>query len=286
MKKTVLFLSIVFAFILASCQKEEPNPEGLFHLTAGTVAPAEIAMGTHSLEASFNGYARWLEVGVIGNYDYIEFSDQRLPNWIQVSADKKSFRMEFDENDGDTPREFTLYFSVCKGTKKEASFVTVNQGIITEEDMIKTEKEAVKNYLRKFDVIDHLPPLADIQPGSVSPFYQLDENGDVYMQVVKFGDGPAATDGQTVFFRFLRYDLLEYKKNGVLPKGNGNLGTTDAPYSLIVGTPSNYGYALQLPLRYALPLGSEVNLVITSAAGPVAEQPSHIPYLYNVIYEK
>ena len=56
-------------FILTACSSDEPELD-LFHLTMGTEADADLAMGLHSAEVTINGYARWIDVGLVGDFDY------------------------------------------------------------------------------------------------------------------------------------------------------------------------------------------------------------------------
>ena len=70
----------------------------------------------------------------------------------------------------------------------------ITQHPCTLEDMKKTEQRAMKKYLSKFDVVDQLPAISDIQVGSVAPFYKLNSEGTVYMQVVRIGSAPAASE--------------------------------------------------------------------------------------------
>ncbi len=147
----------------------------------------------------------------------------------------------------------------------------------------------MKKYLSKFDVIDQLPAIGDIQVGSVAPFYKLNPEGTVYMQVVRMGAGPAATADEQIYFRFLRYNLLYYLENGVLPnsQGNGNSLTQDVTYfELGSDKPSTlqWGAAIQMPMLLGLPDDSEVNLVAASEAGFAGETNSVTPFLYNIRY--
>lgn len=111
------------------------------------------------------------------------------------------------------------------------------------------------------------------------------------MQVVKMGAEPAATNGETIYFRFLRYNLLSYLENGVLPNGQGNLNSvTQDVTSFVLGSdkPSTtqWGTAIQMPMLLGLPVDSEVNLVVASEAGFTSEISSVIPFLYNIRYFK
>lgn len=288
-KKILLFL--IFPFLLAACNN---TPESdLFHLTLGTEADADIAMGLQSAEITINGYARWIEVGMVGDIDSYTVSDA-IPDWLKVSeaemiTTKHQFRINVSELVDAESRIGKVVFTVFKGNRSQTGSITVIQNPCTLEDLKKTERRAMNKYLSKFDVVEALPSIPEIQVGSVAPFYKLDSDGSVYMQVVRMGTEPAASRGEKIFFRYLRYDLLYYLDNGVLPPGQGNANSmTDNPAFFEMGSDdpatTRWGTALQLPMQLGLPVGSEVNLVVAAEAGPESEINNVIPFLYNIRY--
>ncbi len=293
MYKKFLFL-VFLPFILTACNNDEPELD-LFHITLGTEADAEIGMGLHSAELTINGYARWIEVSIVGDIDSYTISDD-IPDWLTISNSEminvpNCFRINVSALSGDESRIGKIGFTVFKGGKSQTGYITVTQNPCTLEDLKKTELRAMKKYLSKFDVVDVLPAINDIQVGSVAPFYKLNPEGTVYMQVVKMGAEPAATNGETIYFRFLRYNLLSYLENGVLPNGQGNLNSvTQDVTSFVLGSdkPSTtqWGTAIQMPMLLGLPVDSEVNLVVASEAGFTSEISSVIPFLYNIRYFK
>ncbi len=121
-------------------------------------------------------------------------------------------------------------------------------------------------------------------------YYQLDEDGNVFMQVVRAGSGPKATDDQLIFFRFTRYDLFNYS-DGSLGTGEGNDGDLSAgAASFLFNNYQQYssyqwGTGLQMPLRF-LPVDCEVNLVVKSQQGVYDEIAAVQPFLYKVRYFK
>lgn len=291
MKKLLNFLLTLV--LLSACSSNEPNVE-LFHLTLGTESEAKVAMGIHSAEITFNGYARWIEVGIVGDFDSYSLSGN-IPEWMSISESDISIPNRFKINvsalEGDKSRVGVVSFTVFKGHKSETGEVTIIQNPCTLEDLKKTEKRAMRKYLSKFDVIDNLPAINDIQVGSVAPFYKLTPDSTVYMQVVKKGIEPSATDGENIYFRYLRYNLLSYMEDGKLPIGQGNLNslTQDVTFFTLGSENPNttqWGSAIQMPILLGLPVDSEVNLVVASEAGFSSEINSVIPFLYNVRYFK
>lgn len=287
-----LFLCLTLPLILTACRNDEPDPD-LFHLTLGTEADADIAMGITSAEITINGYARCIDVGIVGDYDSFTLSDD-IPDWMEISREgifdvPNSLRINVSALGGADSRTGKIGFTVFKGKRSQSGTITVTQNPCTLDDLKKTEQRAMKRYLSKFDVVDKLPAISDIRVGSVAPFYKLDAEGTVYMQVVSMGTSPAATRGEKVHFRFIRYSLLYYLENGFLPEGQGNANDlTASPAFIEVGSDApattQWGTAIQMPLLLGLPLGSEVNLVVASSAGFTPEIASVIPYRYNLRY--
>ncbi len=158
-------------------------------------------------------------------------------------------------------------------------------------DLLKDENKAVNNYLSDQEVISEIPSDSIFEYGVDAPYYKMDDDGNIYMQVIKPGskDNMAKND-QLIYFRFTRYDLFSYS-NGVLPEGWGNANDFDykntefrfGNYSL--PSSSQWGTAIQLPLYY-LGIDCEVNLVIKSQYGYTDEISNVIPFLYNVRYFK
>jgi len=158
-------------------------------------------------------------------------------------------------------------------------------------DLLNDENKAVNVFLADQRVINEIPSDSVFEYGEDAPFYRLDEDGNIYMQVIKPGDRDnKVTDDQLIYFRFIRYNL-NYYADGQLPEGTGNANDFDyintsfrfANYSL--NSSSKWGSGIQMPLYY-LGIDCEVNLVIKSQYGFTDEISSVIPYLFNVRYFK
>lgn len=158
-------------------------------------------------------------------------------------------------------------------------------------DLLKDENVAVNNFLADQRIESEIPEDSIFEYGLNAPYYKLDDDGNVYMQVIKPGskDNMAQND-QLVYFRFTRYNLFGYS-DGVLPEGFGNANDFDYRNTqfrfgnYVLPSSSQWGTALQLPLYY-LGIDCEVNLVIKSQYGYVDEISDVVPYLYNVRYFK
>lgn len=285
-----LFFLIFLPFLLIACSKDELES---FHITLDTEADAVIGMGLHSAEVTINGYARWIEVGIVGNIDSYTLSDN-IPDWLTISNSEmvtvpNCFRINVSALSGNDPRIGKVGFTVFKDGKSQTGFITVIQNPNTPEDMKRTENIAMKKYLSGFNVVDVIPAINEIKVDSVAPFYKLNPEGTVYMQVVKMGAEPVATSGEKIYFRYLRYNLLSYLENGALPDGQGNLNSATQDVSFFeLGSdkPSTiqWGAAIQMPMLLGLPVGSEVNLVVASEAGLTSEISSVTPFLYRIRY--
>jgi hypothetical protein len=160
-------------------------------------------------------------------------------------------------------------------------------------ELLTSESHYVNNYLADHRVTNTIPTdtTFEFEVGEDAPYYRMDEDGNVYMQVVKAGTRTAdnyAKDNEVIFFRFTRYDLSSYA-DATLPEGEGN--EVDMSYlnawfrmnNFTLESSYQWGAGIQLPLSY-LPIDCEVNLVIKSQYGLYDEMSYVTPYLYHVRY--
>lgn len=157
-------------------------------------------------------------------------------------------------------------------------------------ELLTQENHYVNNFLADQRVDNTIPTDTNFvfETGPKAPYYRLDEDGNIYMQVVNPGTkGNYAKDDQIIYFRYTRYPLSSYK--GVLTDGDGN--ENDMSYSSTWFRFENYtlqssyqwGVGIQMPLKF-LPIDCEVNIVIKSQYGWYSETTYVIPFLYSLRY--
>ncbi|MBD5353189.1 MAG: DUF4827 domain-containing protein [Bacteroides sp.] len=171
-------------------------------------------------------------------------------------------------------------------------------------DLLKDENQAVNAYLAGFPVIGSIPAdsvfistqeimetqgLSREEAELLTPFYRMDEDGYVYMQVVNPGlTDVKAEENQLIYFRFTRYNLKAwYEYDTWSPSGNAtDLGTNTTSFrykNTTLQSTTQWGEGIQVPLEF-LTLGCEVNIIIKSYMGPEDEITNVYPYLYKVRY--
>lgn len=167
----------------------------------------------------------------------------------------------------------------------DSVFIT-RYGLAEEMMQAKGITPSASNYNREFsNALDSMMYHPEID----APFYRMDEDGDVYMRVVKTGDmndRPQYND--LVYLRLTRYNLQDY--DGSLPDGYGNAYDVASATTIRFQNESSQSYTqwgegIQLPLTY-LGYGSEVEIVVRSRKGPNDEIGIVIPYLYVIRYFK
>lgn len=159
-------------------------------------------------------------------------------------------------------------------------------------DRLNEERNAVNAYLANHRVVMSVPEDTIFEVGENAPFYRVDPDGNVYMQVLSSGDrvNDRAKTGEPIYFRFTRYNLATWYANGTLePLSDGNEYTMSSnPCSFnykdyTLPSSSQWGYGLQYPLLF-LGVECEVNLVIKSQYGFTNEISYVTPFLFHVRY--
>ncbi len=151
------------------------------------------------------------------------------------------------------------------------------------------ENTYTNNFLADQRVELSIPADTVFEVGPDAPYYRLDEDGTLYMQVLNAGTkGNMVEDNEQIYFRYTRYALDNYK-DGELPTGTGNNITLSPAWfrfnNFSINTSYQWGQGVQIPLHY-LPVDCEVNIVIKSQMGVIDEQSQVQPFLWRLTYER
>ena len=160
-------------------------------------------------------------------------------------------------------------------------------------ELLREEEKAVNWFLASQNVYQDLPDdpkdlITCEEAGEDAPFYRMDIDGYVYMQVVTANFDEMVDEGDLVYFRFSRENIT-YMYQGLpqTPEGNSDYltaGSTSFIYkNRTLSTSTRWGTGIQMPLKY-MGYNSEVNLVLRSYYGFYEEQSSCVPYLINLRY--
>lgn len=158
-------------------------------------------------------------------------------------------------------------------------------------ELLTEETHAVNNFLADQRVTNEMPTDTNFvfETGPNAPYYRLDEDGFMYMQVIDPGTkGNYVKDDETIFFRYTRYNLQLYADK-TLPDGEGN--ELNMSYqncwfrydNYLLQSSYQWGKGIQAPLKY-LPVDAVVNIVIKSQYGFYAETSYVVPFLYRLRY--
>ncbi len=158
-------------------------------------------------------------------------------------------------------------------------------------DRLNEERNAVNAYLANHRVVMSIPEDSIFEVGPNAPFYRIDPDGNVYMQVLNAGDrvNDRAKKSEPIYFRYARYNLLTWYADGTWNVTSGNENTMDAVscsfnYSdYTLPSSSQWGYGLQYPMIF-LGVECEVNLIIKSQYGFTSEISYVTPFFYHVRY--
>lgn len=168
-------------------------------------------------------------------------------------------------------------------------------------ELLRDEEHAVNWYLANYNVALDLPEdskdlltaetIVDGKPlGENAPFYKIDAEGYVYMQVVRARFSDPVDEGDLVYFRYERESILDmFNDIQTTPGGNSEFlpnGAQSFVYrNTYLPSTTKWGTGVQMPLQY-MGYDSEVNLVLKSYYGFTEEQAFCVPYLINIRYFK
>lgn len=156
-------------------------------------------------------------------------------------------------------------------------------------DLLNDELHAVNYFLAKQQIINEIPADTVFVCGENAPFYRIDDEGNLYMQVINPGTKTnKVKDNELIYFRYTRYNLLAFMRDGTWTGEGNSLNASASPTSFrfnnyTLSSSSAYGSGVQAPLKY-LGVDCEVNLVIRSQYGISEEIAAVTPYLYNLRY--
>lgn len=290
MNKFIVLLSIICTVLFTSCGNDNEPDDNILNYTLTCKDAENITISDNGHEASIstrgnNSY----ELSIAGDFSNIVF-DSYLP-WAEASHHNNIITVAVTSpKDGENESGY-IKFTVFNDSKSASGKIYLTYRKTTYDDLRNEERDAINFFLKDQIVASTTPSnIAQFQVGTEAPFYWLDDEHNVAVRIVSMGNGGIPENGETVYFRFERWNLLEYFKTGVLPPSTGNASSIDdSPASLIVNdylTPSSaqWGKGLQMPLLRGIPYGSQLLLVVASPSGLTSEQSSVVPFLYNIRY--
>lgn len=156
-------------------------------------------------------------------------------------------------------------------------------------ELLTKQDHYVNNFLADQRVELEIPADTVFITGEDAPYYRLDEDGTMYMQVLDAGTkGDMVAYDEQIYFRYTRWSLASYS-DGKLPTGAGNNITLSPAWfrynNYQIQSSYNWGVGVQTPLNY-LPIDCVVNIVIKSQNGFTQETSDVRPYLYRLTYER
>jgi hypothetical protein len=158
-------------------------------------------------------------------------------------------------------------------------------------NLLKAEEKATNWYLADKTIALTIPEDSVFITGEDAPYYKMDDDGYLYMQVINAGDpNNRAVKGDKVYFRYRRMNIKTlYTTGSATWSGNTDdmeMSTSNFWYkNYVLSESTTYGTAIQTPLNY-LGYDCEVNLVLRSYYGFSADQSYCNPYAMNVKYYK
>lgn len=157
-------------------------------------------------------------------------------------------------------------------------------------ELLRSEEKAVNWFMAGQRIVTSVPEDSVFEVGPDAPYYRMDDDGYIYMQVLNAGDKKnMAKKDQLIYFRYMRTNIQDmYEGKNPVPTGNANsVGAGNSTSFRFDNSelPSTiqYGNGIQVPLKY-LGIDCEVNIVIRSYYGFLQETGQCQPFLYHVRY--
>lgn len=181
------------------------------------------------------------------------------------------------------------YFCACTVSGLSAMLFAGCDSGKSYADLLTEENHAVNYFLSNHRVIDEIPADSVFEYGENAPYYRIDEDSNLYMQVLNPGtpDNKVQED-ELIYFRYTRFNLKYYYETGEMTgsgnSNNLNMQATSFRFgNTMLSSASTYGMGIQWPLKF-LGVDCEVNLVVKSQLGPTADIAAVIPFMYNLRY--
>lgn len=159
----------------------------------------------------------------------------------------------------------------------------------TYAELLTDEAHYVNNFLADQRVINYVPADTVFETGPDAPYYRLDDDGTMYMQVLNPGTkGNKVKTDELIYFRYTRW-ALAYYADGQLPTGVGNNTSLNSAWfryqNFQLASSAQWGSGIQYPLSL-LPVDCKVNIIIKASYGPTTELSDVRPYLYRLTYQR
>lgn len=156
-------------------------------------------------------------------------------------------------------------------------------------EMLNEQDMYVNNFLADNTVVLGIPADTVFEYGPDAPYYRLNDEGTLYMQVLEPGTkGNMVVPNEQIYFRYTRWYLSAYS-NGSLGTGEGNNLALNPCWfrygNFQIESSYTWGTGIQTPLSL-LPIDCKVNLVVKSEVGPTSEQAEVMPFLWQLTYER
>lgn len=158
-------------------------------------------------------------------------------------------------------------------------------------NLLKEEEKATNWFLADKKICLEIPKDSVFEVGPNAPFYKMDEDGYLYMQVVSVPEKRQLPEKDSrIYFRYKRMNIKNLYVNGI-ENWSGNLDNLEIVSSSFwfqnyqFNESRTYGTGIQTPVSY-LGYDSEVNLVLRSYYGFADDQSSCIPYYITIRYFK
>lgn len=283
MNKLFYLLSLLFIFTFTSCGGDD-EPNGALSYTLNCDDTEEVSISSNKRDATIDSYGGGTyQLSINGDFVNIVF-DSSI-DWASASYSNNVITVNISHPTG-TADSGHINFTVFNDDKSASGKINISYTAAIAYD---EEKGAIYYFLQGQGVANTTPSNIDqFQVGFAAPFYWLDDAHNVAMRIISMGNEGVPENGDKVYFRFSRCNLMEYYKTGVMPPFSGSSFDSTTAWFILndftLNASAQWGKGLQMPLLAGLPYGSQVQLVVASSVGIANEVSFATPMLYDIRY--
>lgn len=289
----LLFLSLFF--VGCSDSKDEPTTETALSFKLLCDNAEDVAISDSGKDAFIATTGNQTYIFTIqGDFANIVF-DSSI-SWASASCSNKVITVKVTAPDNfEDDATGHIDYTIFNDSKSASGKISISYKYVAPPSPRDIEQMAIDYFLSdkivNKDCTHEYMKDNNFEIGESAPYYYNDPAPVVAFKVLKKGNSGKVSNGDKIYFRYTRWNLMDNYVNHAMPSGYGNANdlSSDPSYFYLEGSDEitlNWGVGIQVPMMFGLEYGSEVDVIVASPAAGQNEASLCIPYLYHITYLK